>query len=36
MLPLLIIAVKFAPRAWLARVFARRHTIPAASKVNET
>jgi len=26
------IAMKFAPRAWLARVFARRHTIPAASK----
>jgi len=29
------IAVKFAPRAWLARVFARRHTIPAGSEVNE-
>ncbi|MCX5733354.1 MAG: efflux RND transporter permease subunit, partial [candidate division NC10 bacterium] len=29
------IALKFAPRAWLARVFARRHTIPAASKVDE-
>jgi HAE1 family hydrophobic/amphiphilic exporter-1 len=29
------IAVKFAPAAWLARVFARRRTIPAASKVTE-
>jgi HAE1 family hydrophobic/amphiphilic exporter-1 len=29
------IAVKFAPQAWLARVFSRRHTVSAASKVNE-
>jgi hydrophobic/amphiphilic exporter-1 (mainly G- bacteria), HAE1 family len=29
------IAEKFTPRAWLARVLARRHTIPAASKINE-
>jgi HAE1 family hydrophobic/amphiphilic exporter-1 len=29
------IAEKFAPRAWLARVLARRHTISAASEVNE-
>jgi len=29
------IAEKFAPRAWLARVFTRRHTNPAASKVDE-
>jgi HAE1 family hydrophobic/amphiphilic exporter-1 len=29
------IANEFAPGAWLARVFARRNTIPAASKVNQ-
>jgi hydrophobic/amphiphilic exporter-1 (mainly G- bacteria), HAE1 family len=29
------IALKFAPRVWLVRVFARRHTIPSASKVNK-